>query len=104
MRSVASARSSRGSMAPRRNRPSTWWAPSTRRWRRPRVRRPARETLAEKKKLHVDIVTVEGRRFKGDADFVVAPGLEGELCLLPQHLPLLTPLPPGTVKGRNYGE
>jgi F-type H+-transporting ATPase subunit epsilon len=53
------------------------------------------------KKLHVDIVTVEGRRFKGDADFVVAPGSEGELGILPQHIPLLTFLKPGTVKVRN---
>jgi F-type H+-transporting ATPase subunit epsilon len=56
------------------------------------------------KKLHVDIVTVEGRRFKGDADFVVAPGSEGELGILPQHIPLLTFLKPGTVKVRNEGE
>jgi F-type H+-transporting ATPase subunit epsilon len=53
------------------------------------------------RKLHVDIVTVEGRRFKGDADFVVAPGSEGELGILPQHIPLLTFLQPGTVKVRN---
>src|SRR5947199_10463223 len=55
-------------------------------------------------KLHVDIVTVEGRRFKGDADFVVAPGSEGELGILPQHIPLLTFLSPGAVKVRNDGE
>ncbi|TMG15667.1 MAG: F0F1 ATP synthase subunit epsilon [Chloroflexi bacterium] len=54
-------------------------------------------------KLHVDIVTVEGRRFKGDADFVVAPGSEGELGILPRHIPLLTPLAPGSVKVRNEG-
>ena len=53
------------------------------------------------KKLHVDIVTVEGRRFAGDADFVVAPGSEGELGILPQHIPLLTFLKPGSVKVRN---
>jgi F-type H+-transporting ATPase subunit epsilon len=55
-------------------------------------------------KLHVDIVTVEGRRFRGDADFVVAPGLEGELGVLPHHVPLLTPLAPGSVKVRNQGQ
>ena len=55
-------------------------------------------------KLHVDIVTVEGRRFEGDADFVLAPGLEGELGVLPKHIPLLTPLAPGSVKVRNEGE
>ncbi len=52
-------------------------------------------------KLHVDIVTVEGRRFEGDADFVVAPGALGELGILPRHMPLLTPLKAGTVKVRN---
>jgi F-type H+-transporting ATPase subunit epsilon len=55
-------------------------------------------------KLHVDIVTVEGRRFKGDADFVVAPGVDGELGVLPRHIPLLTELRPGTVKVRNGSE
>lgn len=55
-------------------------------------------------KLHVDIVTVEGRRFKGDADFVIAPGSEGELGVLPRHVPLLTALSPGSVKVRNDGE
>jgi F-type H+-transporting ATPase subunit epsilon len=55
-------------------------------------------------KLHVDIVTVEGRRFRGDADFVIAPGAEGELGVLPHHVPLLTPLAPGAVTVRNNGE
>ncbi len=55
-------------------------------------------------KLNVDIVTVEGRRFQGEADFVVAPGVEGELGILPQHIPLLTPLATGTVKVRNNNE
>jgi F-type H+-transporting ATPase subunit epsilon len=55
-------------------------------------------------KLHVDIVTVEGRRFEGDADFVVAPGSEGELGVLPRHVPLLTPLAAGQVKVRNDGQ
>jgi F-type H+-transporting ATPase subunit epsilon len=55
-------------------------------------------------KLHVDIVTVEGRLYRGDADFVIAPGTEGELGVLPKHIPLLTPLAPGSVKVRNDGE
>ncbi|HSO93481.1 MAG TPA: F0F1 ATP synthase subunit epsilon [Candidatus Dormibacteraeota bacterium] len=52
-------------------------------------------------KLHVDILTVEGVRFDGEADFVVAPGSEGELGILPRHIPLLTPLAAGAVKVRN---
>lgn len=52
-------------------------------------------------KLHVDIVTVEGRTFQGEADFVRVPGVEGELGILPQHIALLTPLRPGEVVVRN---
>lgn len=52
-------------------------------------------------KLHVGILTVEGVRFDGEADFVVAPGSEGELGILPKHIPLLTPLAAGAVKVRN---
>ena len=52
-------------------------------------------------KLHVGILTVEGVRFDGEADFVVAPGSEGELGILPRHIPLLTPLAAGPVKVRN---
>ena len=55
-------------------------------------------------KLHVDIVTVEGRRYEGDAEFVVAPGIAGELGILPRHIPLLTELKPGRVKVRNENE
>jgi F-type H+-transporting ATPase subunit epsilon len=60
--------------------------------------------MAETSKLHVDVVTVEGRLFKGDADFVVAPGAVGELGILPRHIPLLTPLKAGAVKVRNGTE
>jgi len=52
-------------------------------------------------KLHVGILTVEGVRFNGEADFVVAPGSQGELGILPRHIPLLTPLAAGAVKVRN---
>jgi F-type H+-transporting ATPase subunit epsilon len=55
-------------------------------------------------KLHVGILTVEGVRFDGEADFVVAPGSEGELGILPRHIPLLTPLAAGAVRVRNDNE
>ncbi|HEY8735929.1 MAG TPA: F0F1 ATP synthase subunit epsilon [Candidatus Dormibacteraeota bacterium] len=55
-------------------------------------------------KLHVGILTVEGVRFNGEADFVVAPGSQGELGILPRHIPLLTPLKAGAVKVRNANE
>ena len=55
-------------------------------------------------KLHVGVLTVEGVRFNGEADFVVAPGSQGELGILPRHIPLLTPLKAGAVKVRNANE
>ena len=36
--------------------------------------------------------------YSDDADMVVAPGSEGELGILPQHAPLLTPLRSGELR------
>ncbi len=54
-------------------------------------------------KLHVELVTAEGRILSQEADFVVAPGAAGELGVLPRHIPLLTPLVTGEVMVRNDG-
>lgn len=55
-------------------------------------------------KLQVDLVTAEGRVLSEQADFVKLPGLAGELGVLPQHIPLLTPLKTGEVLVRNEGQ
>src|SRR5579862_9822674 len=52
-------------------------------------------------KLQVELVTPEGRVFSEEADFVLAPGVEGDLGVLPQHIALLTPLRTGVVTIRN---
>jgi F-type H+-transporting ATPase subunit epsilon len=52
-------------------------------------------------KLQVELVTAEGRILSEEADFVRAPGLAGELGVLPQHIPLMTPLRTGEVLVRN---
>jgi len=54
-------------------------------------------------KLHVELVTAEGRVLSEEADFVRAPGLAGELGVLPRHIPLMTPLKTGEVLVRNDG-
>jgi F-type H+-transporting ATPase subunit epsilon len=54
-------------------------------------------------KLQVEMVTAEGRVLSEEADFVVAPGIEGDLGVLPRHIPLLTPLRTGEVMVRNDG-
>ena len=50
------------------------------------------------KTLHVDIVSAEQSIFSGEATMVVAPGEGGELGILPEHMPLLTRIKPGTIK------
>jgi F-type H+-transporting ATPase subunit epsilon len=45
--------------------------------------------------LHLEIVTPEARTFTGSAKFVVVPGVEGLLGILPEHMPLLTQILPG---------
>ena len=54
-------------------------------------------------KLRVELVTAEGRVLSTEADFVKAPGLAGELGVLPRHIPLMTPLKTGEVMVRNEG-
>lgn len=49
-------------------------------------------------KLTVEVVAAEKIVFSGDADMVVAPGVEGVLGILPKHAPLLTMLNPGAVR------
>ncbi|MBX6371545.1 MAG: F0F1 ATP synthase subunit epsilon [Acidothermus sp.] len=56
--------------------------------------------------LQVDLVSAERRLWSGAADFVVARTLDGELGILPGHVPLLGVLAEGfTVKitGRDAG-
>lgn len=54
-------------------------------------------------KLQVELVTAEGSVLSEEADFVRLPGLGGELGVLPEHIPLLTPLRTGEVLVRNDG-
>ena len=46
-------------------------------------------------KLHLEIVTPDKLAFEGDVDSVVIPGSEGELGVLPMHIPLMTQIKPG---------
>jgi F-type H+-transporting ATPase subunit epsilon len=42
--------------------------------------------------IRCEIVTAERTVFEGDVDMVVAPGIEGQLGILPHHAPLITAL------------
>ena len=48
--------------------------------------------------LNLEIVTPEARTFSGEAQMVVVPGVEGELGILPDHMPLMTQIHPGELR------
>ncbi len=54
--------------------------------------------------IKLDIVTAERVVFSEDVDVVVAPGVEGQLGILPHHAPLMTMLLPGELLVRKGGE
>jgi len=48
--------------------------------------------------IHVDVVSAEESIYSGEAEFVVLPGVAGELGIYPRHTPLLTQIRPGAVR------
>ena len=55
-------------------------------------------------KLQLDIVTAERLVTSEEVEVLVAPGVDGELAILPHHAPLLTVLKPGEIRVLNDGE
>ena len=54
--------------------------------------------------IHVDVVSAEEQIFSGEAEFVVLPGVLGELGIYPRHTPLLTQIKPGAVRIKVPGQ
>jgi F-type H+-transporting ATPase subunit epsilon len=54
--------------------------------------------------MRLEIITAERQVYSDDVDVVVAPGIEGELGILPRHAPLMTALQPGELLIRKNGE
>ncbi len=54
--------------------------------------------------IRLDIVTAERVVYSEDVDVVVAPGVEGQLGILPHHAPLMTVLQPGELRARKGRE
>lgn len=48
--------------------------------------------------MRVDVVSAEESIFSGEAEFVVLPGIVGELGIYPRHTPLFTQIRPGSVR------
>lgn len=54
--------------------------------------------------LKLEIITAERQVLSEDVNTVVAPGVDGELGILPHHAPLITILKPGEILTRKDGQ
>ncbi len=52
----------------------------------------------------LDVVTAERMVYSGEVDVVIAPGIEGQLGILPHHTPLMTTLQAGEVRVKKGGQ
>ncbi len=53
--------------------------------------------------LKLEVVTPDSRTFSGEVEMVTLPGVEGEMGIYPQHVPLLTQVVPGEMIVRQQG-
>jgi F-type H+-transporting ATPase subunit epsilon len=54
--------------------------------------------------LRLEIVTPESKAYSEDVEMVVLPGMDGELGVYPQHVPVLTTLKPGELRVFKSGQ
>ncbi|MGQ9491666.1 MAG: F0F1 ATP synthase subunit epsilon [Anaerolineae bacterium] len=54
--------------------------------------------------IRLDFVSQDHMVFSGDVTEVLAPGIEGQLGILPKHAPLMTILSPGEVVVKREGQ
>ena len=54
--------------------------------------------------MNLEIITAERSVYSGEVDMVIAPGLDGQLGILPKHAPLITVLKPGELTVKKIGE
>jgi len=54
--------------------------------------------------IHVDVVSAEESIYSGEAEFVVLPGVMGELGIYPRHTPLITQIKAGQVRIKIPGQ
>ncbi|HEV2208899.1 MAG TPA: F0F1 ATP synthase subunit epsilon [Verrucomicrobiae bacterium] len=53
--------------------------------------------------LKLEIVTPDAKVFSEDVEMVTLPGVEGEMGIYPQHVPVLTQIVPGEISVRQNG-
>ena len=55
-------------------------------------------------KLKLEIVTPDAKVYSEDVEMVTLPGVEGEMGIYPQHVPVLTQIVPGELVVRKDGQ
>ena len=53
--------------------------------------------------LKLEIVTPDAKTYSEDVEMVTLPGVEGEMGIYPQHVPLMTQIVPGEIVARKGG-
>ena len=54
--------------------------------------------------IKLEIVTAERQTYSDEVNAIIAPGVEGQLGILPHHAPLMTMLQPGEIILKKDGE
>jgi F-type H+-transporting ATPase subunit epsilon len=54
--------------------------------------------------LKLEIVTPEAKTYSEDVDMVTLPGIEGEMGIYPNHVPLMTQIVPGEISVLKSGQ
>jgi F-type H+-transporting ATPase subunit epsilon len=54
--------------------------------------------------LNLSIYSIKGTVFEGNVDWVNLPGSEGQLTILPKHIPLITYLKNGKIRVKRNDE
>ena len=54
--------------------------------------------------MTLEIITAERQVYSDEVDMVIAPGIDGQLGILPMHAPLMTILKPGELTVKKSGQ
>ncbi|HEY3760793.1 MAG TPA: ATP synthase F1 subunit epsilon [Verrucomicrobiae bacterium] len=54
--------------------------------------------------IKLEIITPEAKVYSDDVDMVTLTGIDGEMGILPQHMPLMTQLVPGEIIAKKGSE
>jgi F-type H+-transporting ATPase subunit epsilon len=54
--------------------------------------------------LKLEIVTPDAKVYSDDVEMVTLPGVEGEMGIFPNHVPLMTQIAPGDIIARKNGQ